>query len=69
MFLFMKIVVKPKAKVKDKRLICPFCGEDKPFIHYIKKGILNRGIVKGIGFIDTNESVYKCNTCGGQWTL
>lgn len=64
----MKIIVKPKAKVKDKRLICHFCGEDKPFIHYIKKGILNRGIVKGIGFIDTNESVYNCNTCGTQWT-
>nr|DAF83661.1 MAG TPA: MqsA [Caudoviricetes sp.] len=60
----MKIIVKPKAKVKDKRLICPFCG----FIRYIKKDILNRGIVKGIGFIDTNESVYKCNTCGTQWT-
>lgn len=38
----MKIVAKPKAKVKDKKFICPFCGEDKPFIHYIKKGILNR---------------------------
>lgn len=42
MFLFMKIVVKPKAKMNNKRVICPFCGEDKPFIHYIKKGILNR---------------------------
>lgn len=55
--------------MNSKRVICPFCGEDKSFIYYIKKGILNRGIVKGIGFIDTNESVYKCNTCGGQWTL
>lgn len=64
----MKIIVKPKAKMNNKRVICPFYGEDKPFIRYIKKGILNRGIVKGKGFIDTNESVYKCNTCGGQWT-
>lgn len=64
----MKIIAKPKVKVKDKKIICPFCGENKPFIHYIKKGLLNRGIVKGIGFIDTNESVYKCNTCGTQWT-
>lgn len=53
----MKIIAKPKAKMNNKRVICPFCGEDKPFIYYIKKGILNRGIVKGIGFIDTNESV------------
>jgi transcription elongation factor Elf1 len=53
----MKIVVKPKVKAKDKKIICPFCGEDKPFIRYIKKGILNRGIVKGKDFIDTNESV------------
>lgn len=49
----MKIIAKPKAKMKDKRLICLFCS----FIRYIKKGTLNRGIVKGIGFIDINESV------------
>lgn len=46
-----KIIVKPKAK--DQRLICPSCGENKLFINYIKKGILDRGVVKGIGFIDT----------------
>lgn len=66
----MKIVAKPKVKVKikDKKIICPFCGEDNLDIDYIRKGLLNRGIVTGLCFMNTNTQIYKCNTCGGQWT-
>lgn len=64
----MKIIAKPKAKMNSKRVICPFCGEDKLDIDYIRKGLLNCGIVTGLCFMNTNTQIYKCNTCGGQWT-
>ncbi len=54
---------------------CPCCGESKLTLHYIKRGILNKGILQGIektwvslfGMKNMKCDCYKCCTCGAEW--
>ena len=57
--------------------VCPCCGENKTWEHYMKKGKLDKGILAGgmvrswaEGFFKTrimSVDYYKCITCGAEW--
>lgn len=56
---------------------CPCCGETKTWDEYIGKGIINKGISKGIISKSWVEGIfhmrnmkcdcYKCYSCGAEW--
>lgn len=54
---------------------CPCCGESKSTLHYIKQGILNKGILQGIektwaslfGMKNMKCDCYKCGTAVNNW--
>lgn len=41
--------------MNNKRVICPFCCEDKLDIDYIDEGSLNCEIITGLCFMNTKD--------------
>ena len=56
--------------------VCPVCSESKTLMHYVKKGIVLKGLsrtlfprryTKGLHTYKGNIYIYRCNTCGTEW--
>ena len=61
------------------RLMCPYCGESKTYLDYLKIGITNKGVLttsfrlQKEGYFEfknnqSNEDIYNfCYSCGHKW--
>lgn len=57
-------------------LVCPCCGESKPYEEYLFNGVVGKGVLGGTqktwatGFFHIKvmkSDCYTCYTCGAEW--